>query len=92
MAKRLHKYFAFENLAQALDGLNIPQEVKFAFVGVLVDFLNDEYVWLGDVAMDHTQPDGLRLKAVELRYWMREVSRLLNDFKERYREDNKDGN
>ena len=88
MAKRLHKYFAFENLAQALDGLSIPQEVKFAFVGVLVDFLDDEYTWLGDVAVDHTQPVGLRLKAVELRCRMREVSRLLNDFKEQYQEDN----
>lgn len=87
MVKRSDKYFGFKNLGEALDSLDVPHESKLALIGILVDFLNDEYEWLGDIMNDADQPSPMRLKSVELRFYIREVSRLMKDFKEQYEQE-----
>lgn len=86
MVKKSSEYFGFKNLGEALDKLNVPDESKLALIGILADFLNDEYNWLGDIMNDPSHSTPMRMKATELRFYLREVSRLLKDFREQYEE------
>ena len=82
MVKRSAKYREFETLRAALDALEVPTEAKIALVGFLVDFLNDEYALLVKITNDKDMSMSLRERANQLMFYLREISVMMDKFKE----------
>lgn len=82
MAKRSVRDKGFESLREALDALQVPIEAKIALVGLLVEFLNDEYALLMKITNDKDMSMSLRERANQLMFYLREISVMMDKFKE----------
>jgi hypothetical protein len=82
VAKRSVRDKGFESLREALDALQVPIEAKIALVGLLVEFLNDEYALLMKITNDKDMSMSLRERANQLMFYLREISVMMDKFKE----------